>query len=502
MKGKMMFTMSVILLLLSVFSVIVMIPQNSYGENFSGKGTRSVTYPQPTVYINGDWNVTTDTVRSNETIVLSGNLTVSNNASLTFKNVTLIMNCTASAQWKIDIRNGSTFRILDLDGDNTTTADASVLNSSDPSYNFLFLIREQANFEMRNSEIHNCGGGYIAWQWNPLAPTGAWYGMCILTDNATIDHNLISYNNYGIVLWGSDATVSNNTITWNDVGVYAGYWSNGTIENNWITWSNTYAIWADGGGNTNPKPSNITVMGNVITDTGRGTPSGDGISITYCSYVVIKNTVILRSSEDSIGIDETDLVVLDNITIDGANFGVVTSSGPGDVHIYNSTIKNISNDYFVLSDANYVLTNVSFVDRIYFLGVSSFLVRWYLHVYVEDSEGTPIPAAEVRIKDNENGTYDRNFTTDLNGYVRWIILSEYWQKNSTAKLYYTPYNITVNYTGLTFRNNPRNSTINTSKTEIFTATTPVPEFHSIIFPVIFAIVITVAFLSKKKKLCK
>ena len=237
---------SAILLMLLFFAVMGM---NTLSEGSYGEGTRSILQAQSKVYINGDWEITTDTVRSNETIILSGNLTVSNNASLTFKNVTLIMNCTASAQWRIDIRNGSTFRVLDLDGDNTTTADASVLNSSDASYNFLFIVREQANFEMRNSEIHNCGGGYIAWPWNPPAPNVAWYGMCILTDNATIDHNLISYNNDGIVLYGSDATISNNTITWNDqAGIMAAIYSNATIENNWITWNNLYGIWITGGG--------------------------------------------------------------------------------------------------------------------------------------------------------------------------------------------------------------------------------------------------------------
>ncbi len=246
MRTKMKRMTGAILLMLVFFAVMGM---NTSSEGSYGEGTRSITQPQPKVYINGNWNVTTDTVRSNETIILSGNLTVESGATLTFRNVTLKVNSTSSQYYAIEVLDGATFRIFDLDNDNTTTADASVLNSSDASYNFLFIVREQANFEMRNSEIHNCGGGYIAWPWNPPAPNVAWYGMCILTDNATIDHNLISYNNDGIVLYGSDATISNNTITWNDqAGIMAAIYSNATIENNWITWNNLYGIWITGGG--------------------------------------------------------------------------------------------------------------------------------------------------------------------------------------------------------------------------------------------------------------
>ncbi len=149
------------------------------------------------------------------------------------------------------------------------------------------------------------------------------------------------------------------------------------------------------------------------------------------------------------------------------------------MNLYDFSIVGSPGSYFVVTNSSFDINKIT-IDS-----YGNLTVRWYLHVYVEDSEGTPIPAAEVRIKDNENGTYDKNFSTDLDGYVRWIVLTEYWQ-NSTTKIYYTPYNITVNYTGLTFINNPRDTEMNTSKTEIFTATTPVPEFGSLLVPIIFA----------------
>ncbi len=157
------------------------------------------------------------------------------------------------------------------------------------------------------------------------------------------------------------------------------------------------------------------------------------------------------------------------------------------------------NTVFSIADSYFIVANTTFnKSRVWISNsFSNLTVRWYLHVYVEDSEGTPIPAADVRVKDNENGTYDENFTTDSNGYVRWIVIKEYWRNNDTI-IYYTPYNITVNYSDLTFINNPRDTDMNVSKTEVFTATTPVPEFDSIFIPLIITITLIILFMKNNK----
>ncbi len=306
-----------IIVVLLVFAVI---PMNSLSENFYAEGTRSITYPQPKIYINGDWDITTDTIRSNETIILSGNLTVSNNATLTFRNVTLIMNCTSAGQYIIEVQSGASMYILDLDNNNLTTGDASNMTAADSNYPYLFWVDDGSYFEMRNSELHRCG----------ITPAiVSWSGLYIQTDNAIIDHNLISRNAYGIVLYGSDATVSNNTITWNDdTGIMATWWSNATIENNWITWNYKYGIWVDGWDNVNTHPSNPKIVGNVIAHTGQdlGVGYGNGIHITYASNPIIKNTEILSTGEDAVYSSDGSTPTLINVTIDGANYGIASSS--------------------------------------------------------------------------------------------------------------------------------------------------------------------------------
>jgi parallel beta-helix repeat protein len=300
-----------ILLMLLFFGVVGMVSEN---VRAGGSGD----YPPPA---SGDWNVHNDTIVENETIILNGNLTVYGGATLTFRNVTLKMNSTSSQYYAIEILNGATFRIFDLDNDNTTTADASVIERNNSSNPYFFRVYDGSVFEMRNSELHGCGD----------ATTVVKYaGLYIETDNATIDHNLISNNYMGIVLYGSDATVSNNTITWNNKsGIRATTWSNATIENNWITWNKVYGIWIDGWDNTHgPWPSNPIVINNIVAHTGRdlGAGHGNGIHITYASNPVIKNTQILSTGEDAIYSADGSTPTLINVTIDGANYGIATSS--------------------------------------------------------------------------------------------------------------------------------------------------------------------------------
>ncbi len=473
-------TLVALLLILTLLSATAVFPTPA-------TATGSGDYPPPT---DGDWTITTDTTVENETIILNGNLTVENGATLTFRNVTLLINSTDSQYYAIEVLDGATFRILDVDNDNTTTGDASVIERNNSSNPYFFRAYDGSVFEMRNSELHGCGDA---------TTVSRYAGLYIETDNAVIDHNLISNNYYGIVLYGSDARVSNNTITWNDdTGIYAGYWSNGTIENNWITYSGTYGIVITGGGSTGTKPSNPTVVRNTIADSGQGSPGGVGVQILYGSKPLIKDTLILRSTEDALYSDSSTPTIMD-VTIDSGgvgNYGIVGSS-TGYLYIINSSIMNTKVADLAILDSYFIITNSSFNEsKISINSGSNYTVRWYLHVHVEDSEHNGVSSAAVRVRDNDNGSYDENFTTDVNGDLKWIVVKEYWA-NKTTKIYYTPYNITVNYTGLTFIDNPRNSTVNESKTEVFRATTPVPEFPNVLIAVMISLIASLHFLRKK-----
>ena len=190
-----------------VLLAFLAVSMNTLSEGSYGEGTRSITPLQPTIYINWDWNITDTQVIENETIILTGNLTVESGGNLTFRNVTLELNCSSLYQYHIKVESGGAMYIFDLDNDNTTTSDASNITVTDPTNRAGYMgAIDGSVFRMRNSRVSGFG-----------------YGVYLNTDDAIVDRCYITDCLYGIRLNNSDATVSNNTITWNDdTGIYAG----------------------------------------------------------------------------------------------------------------------------------------------------------------------------------------------------------------------------------------------------------------------------------------
>jgi parallel beta-helix repeat protein len=403
-------------------------------------------------YINGDWLINDSQNRTNETIVLTGNLVVGFGGNLTFRNVTLMMNCTSDGQYQIEVQNGGTMNTLDLDDDNTTTTDASNITANNSNYEYKFRVRTGANFTMRNSELHECGYGPF------LAVDN--YGLFIQTDNAIIEYNLISQNYIGVILYSSDAVVSNNTIGWNErTGIHSMIWSNGTIINNLIDSNKVYGINVDGGSNSDPKPANNLIINNKIVNTGQGTTTANAIHVQIYSCPIIKNNEIIDYTEDAVYFGEWCQVTIDNLTInaDGGNYGLASSSCRY-VTISNCSMNNTSLWDLSLATAYYKMINCTFnQSKVIFQGTDSNLtMNWFLNTYINDILGNPIPNANIRIQDNANGTFDENVTTDSNGFLNWTILTEYFQKDINGdkdgddpgeRIDYSPYNITVSKPG-------------------------------------------------------
>ena len=400
----------------------------------------------------GDWTINVDTYVGNETIILNGSLYIEPGATLTFRNVTLIMNCTSDGEFQIEVKNGASFYILDLDNDNTTAWDASNITAYNPNFEYEFKVRKTAIFEMKNSELHECGyGPFLSWE-N--------FGLYIETDNALVDHNLLSFNYRAIVLFGSDAKISNNTIEWNDhTGIEASSWSNGTIENNIIAWNEVYGIWINGWDNSHKWSSNPLVINNTFIATGRGLSTADVIQITAFSNPLIVGNTIYNYTEDAIYFGQWCQATVENLTInaDGGNYGLASSSCRN-ITVTNCSIINTALWDISLATAYYKMTNCAFnQSKVIFQGTDSNLtVNWFLNSYVNDSFGDPIPNANIRIRDNVNGTFDENFTTDTNGYVNWAVLREYFQKDNNGdkdgddvgeKILYTQHNITASKQG-------------------------------------------------------
>lgn len=195
----------------------------------SDKGITNTGFIKAGASSPGDWIVNTTETRSDEMIVLNGNLSIQYGGNLSLHNVTLLMNCSFDGQYHIEVQDGGELHILN--GSNITAVNHN--------YQYCFWIRNGSMFEMKNSELHYCGYGIPGEVWDGL--TGMWIGR----DNAIIDGNLISQNGVGIYLSAKFCTISNNTISNNTYHGIA-QWSahNNTITNNKITFNGNCGIGA------------------------------------------------------------------------------------------------------------------------------------------------------------------------------------------------------------------------------------------------------------------
>lgn len=204
--------------------------------------------------------------------MLSGNLIVEDGGNLTFRKVTLRMNCTYDGQFNITVEHGGRFYVLD----------GSVITSIDPDNEYAFVVCGDSTFRMNNSELHECG-----W-FDPMRPPN---GLNICSDDAIVENSLFSHNAQGINIWSSGAVVRNNNITMNDhVGI--GLWASGAdahtiISNNHISLNPAGGIHAE--------MSSPTIVNNTITSN-----LGDGINFWDEANPTIQDNVIALN--DGMGI--------------------------------------------------------------------------------------------------------------------------------------------------------------------------------------------------------
>jgi len=439
-------------------------------------------------YINGDWDVTKVENRINETIILTGNLTIYSGGNLTFHNVTLKMNCSFNGEYHIEVLSGGEFYIYDNDWDNTTTGDVSNITSN-TAYHYLFYVRDSGEMIMKNSELHECG-------WDSDSK-----GLCIYSDNVLVDHSLISYNYYGIYADGSSATITNNTITKNGI----------------------YGLWF--------KNSNLTIVNNTISSNpGVSSGVGDAIQFSEASPLIVNNTILdFHEGIVYLGYLKDKPKIIDNVIKDGKQRGITCDGGRpiirrntieniyGEGHgegigiwldfganaiindttisvctqegvgsdtafgtITNSTIHSNPDKDFSLSDSQFTTLNTTFNSSKLSIASSSRLtVQNYLHVKVVDNHSYPVQNADVKVIDiNETG-YEQTVycspgfggsdpRTDSEGMARWIPVTDRIYKGSNIATENTT-RVEVKYNGFTFTENPRDVNMSNSHTEIFSA---------------------------------
>jgi parallel beta-helix repeat protein len=166
-----------------------------------------------------------------------------------------------------------------------------------------------------------------------------------------------------------------------------------------------------------------TIKNNEISDCGWGMRLLDLLGITLTDNIFSDNDIAIQLRSASAQIE--NCTIQDSVSND---FDI------DDPDAYSPTV--------TLIDTNFDQSKVIIGDD-----SSTLEVKWFLQVSIVDEFDNPLSGLPVRVKDNENGTYDENFLTDSEGQVSWIPLTEFFQTQS-QKTYHTPYNISAfNTTG-------------------------------------------------------
>jgi len=293
----------------------------------------------------------------------------------------------------------------------------------------------QSSPEIKNNTITNAGMGIKVYHGSPRISGNTISdnanGLDLTDSNAIIENNVIRNNGIAISLNASSPTISNNDISLNNEGIIAQFYSTPTIENNAINANTKTGIWCDMG-------SDATIVDNTISNNYVGLEVDQ--SFPTVSRNNLSNNVVGIQVEDSSVFEVTHTSVLGSTLHD---FALNTSSI---VTTVNATF-----------DSNKVSVDPS----------STLIVRNYLDVKVEDEDGAPISGANVLIKDNNNVISEPR--TNTLGQLGQILLTDrIYQGSSVATENIT--NVEVEYTNLTFDNNPRDVDMSTSHVEVFRET--------------------------------
>jgi PKD repeat protein len=306
----------------------------------------------------GGYTVTSDDWYSNGTIICSGNLVITNGASLTLRNVTLLMNCTTPGQYYIEVNNGA-FYIHDggdgLDAMDPSDTDPSIITAPAFDLRYKFIVREDGVLKISNSIIELCG--------LPI-PIGVdpsnleSHGLYVESSDVNIDRSWLAYNTVALIANHSSPTITNTYMSYNNVSVAA-------LENSDVYMYND-TVW-DISAVPNPismigiysNSSNIAIVESSVSYCGYNIQQpGPGIFIENSSTVIITDSDIFNNNFVGIGIDNSTVILNGNNITDNNGYGMLITNS-ANVVIDNNNISDNSGYGIMCVDAHVeVLNNV------------------------------------------------------------------------------------------------------------------------------------------------
>lgn len=262
------------------------------------------------------------------------------------------------------------------------------------------------------------------------------YGTNLGIMNAIIGNDITTYdtsgNTYGIWLDPSVAQISGNDIYENNIGVYILNSNAVTIGDNNDIYNNSVGIYLDN--------SDASIgSGNIISSNDHGIYLRNSNPTITGNQIINSNTIGLRYTLGSNGIVE-------RCTIENSGERNIYCEGLSSPKIYNSTMvaSVAGSEFFITGDSHPWLLNTTLdkTKTVITDAASNLTVNWYLNVRVVEPPNVPVEFADVWVND----TYGTNlFTgqTPADGWIRWLVVTEYVETQTGGKYYYTPHNISA-----------------------------------------------------------
>ena len=292
----------------------------------------------------GDWQITGEIDCSNKEIVLNGNLIVS--GSLSFNNITLLVNSQGDGQYKIDVLDGGNFEVV-----------GGKITASNPDYGYQFYYSKGSDGFIDSSVIEYTSMGEDVLDTGGHGGVG---GLNVFTDGFVLKNSIIRNSKGRGILVGAakNILVLNNTFADNGYdGVRVYNSSNVVVKNNTGYGNNEYAIKA-------MYSKNVTIRDNVARNNER-----DGIHLHTCENVLIEGNKAFDNGNNGIQVGPglwneyrsgcSNIVVRDNLVKGNENAGIVffTTSNS---EISNNIVEGNKNSGIIVrwtSNNNLVMEN-------------------------------------------------------------------------------------------------------------------------------------------------
>ncbi|OYT51821.1 hypothetical protein B6U66_03315 [Candidatus Bathyarchaeota archaeon ex4484_135] len=155
--------------------------------------------------------------------VVSSNIIIENQSSLTLVNTTLIFNCSSPCQYQLRVKAGGTLCVLN----------GSLLTAGDQDNAFYFVVEAGAKLRMSSSEVRYCG-----YYWT-------YPGLTIFAQDAIITDCIFHHNFIGIYCYNHSAVVLRSCVlTDNQAGGLFCFSSNATLEDCVLSHNTVHGTWA------------------------------------------------------------------------------------------------------------------------------------------------------------------------------------------------------------------------------------------------------------------